>query len=484
MVKTSTRRSFHAWRIGAMCACGLASTGLADTTSAPVIVRGSERILWEQPGASGTLGFRIYVDGVLAGGAEATCTGDDTELACSSPLPFLLEGLHVIAITAVSHASGLESAPSDPIRVMKVEGEPPSESHSAARGKRRATSAPDGAAQQRDTLSPIGAIDVLARGIKAPASLAMLDEDRLLVAEADGTVRVVRTTGEAADTVAVDTHALLSEAPLGALGIAVHPDVARTRFVYVAFLAGGDREDDVLRIVRFREVADTLGEPATIFESPLVTRAPGAALPRGNGPRLAFGPDGLLYVALPDDAAFYPRPGTSEPVAAMIRIRDDGAAADAPAMADVNGHVLGFDWDPRTAELWTLVREAGSTVLDRLASRATPDAPAPVGAMRMVLPGEPGTADPGALVLQSSGDHTRAFALVPGRTGLNVIGLAGALAPEATLEQTLEAGIGRIGDVVAGADGTFYIVTRTRDWVEGAESNEILVRVSIPRRER
>ena len=56
---------------------------------------------------------------------------------------------------------------------------------------------------------------------------------------------------------------------MGPLGLALHPDFSRNRFVYVAFLAQDSRERTLLRILRLREVGDTLGEAATLFETPL-----------------------------------------------------------------------------------------------------------------------------------------------------------------------------------------------------------------------
>ena len=82
----------------------------------------------------------------------------------------------------------------------------------------------------------------------------------------------------------------------GLLGIAVHPDFATNHFVFLAYtarLAGGSRET---RVVRYREVGNTLGEPAVILIGV-------GAADIHDGARVRFGPDRKLYVTMGDTAA-------------------------------------------------------------------------------------------------------------------------------------------------------------------------------------
>ena len=104
----------------------------------------------------------------------------------------------------------------------------------------------------------------------------------------------------------------------GLLGIAVHPDFASNHFVYLAYtarLAGGSRET---RVVRYREVGNTLGEPAVILD-----RVPAADI--HDGARVRFGPDRKLYVTMGDTAA----PPTAQDLGTLtgkiLRLNDDGS---------------------------------------------------------------------------------------------------------------------------------------------------------------
>ena len=252
------------------------------------------------------------------------------EAECSAPLPPLTNGVHTIALAAVS-ASGLEGERSGSITVQKV----------AARSVVGAASFPDARASSGEAhleatvTTPDGlafAVDVVARALKAPLQLAPTPDGRLLVAEADGRVRVIRPGEADRGEAALDARALLEPSPVGPPGLALHPDFARNHFVYLSFLARDGAERTLLRIVRLREVGDALGEPATFFEAPVAVapevsriaadgETPGTAASLADaGPRLAFGPDGLLYALLP------PRSGVRQRAGGEPASRVDAAA--------------------------------------------------------------------------------------------------------------------------------------------------------------
>ena len=235
------------------------------------------------------LAFFAYVDGEPVALDDATCTWATTEAQCNSPLPSMTDGVHTIALAAKNPFSGLEGPQSGAITVQKV----------SARSVVSAVSVPI------DAFS----IDVIARGLRGPVQLASTPDGRLLIAEGDTGVRVVRPGGLESPDLALDARRLLQPPPAGGLGLAVHPDFARNHFVYVSFLSRDRADKTLLRIVRLREVGDTLGEPLSLFEAPVMA-VPEASRPADNGtassaavnrlgesPRLAFGPDGFLYLA-------------------------------------------------------------------------------------------------------------------------------------------------------------------------------------------
>jgi hypothetical protein len=203
---------------------------------------------------------------------------------------------------------------------------------------------------------------VVARALKAPVQLASVPDGRLLIADADARVRVLFPGEPGSEELALDARALMEPPPVGAIGLAAHPDFARNRLVYVAFVSL-ERSDTRLRVVRLREIANTLGEPATIFEatvvaSPGLPGVPLSAMSQSSsldGPRLAFGPDKLLYVLLPQGSRFSGEPAASQPVGAMLRLRDDGRAPADGALSGIAAHPLGFAWHPATDAMWGIV---------------------------------------------------------------------------------------------------------------------------------
>ena len=368
-------------------ACGGSSEPSPDP--GVITVRGTERLGWNQVGDVAAIRFRAYVDDRPVDLDAAACDSATPEANCTSPLPPLTNGIHSIALTAVDKIYGLESERSVRITVQMISGM----TASATAGATAAFTAPGprpGSLRLETVVATSDglayAVDIVATGVKAPAQLAWTPDGRLFVAEADGRVRVVRPGEEESGEAALDARALLEPPPLGPPGLALHPDFSRNHFVYVSFVAQeAPRERTLLRLIRLREVGGTLGEPETLFEALLTSDAVGrecdesdgtaagsaAGVPR-DGPRLAFGPDRLLYVALPPGVEFDGEPGASTPQAFMLRLQDDGRVpVGMAALAGVVAHPIAFDWHPSTGALWALFpSDSGEAVLRPLTEGA------------------------------------------------------------------------------------------------------------------
>jgi hypothetical protein len=338
---------------------------VADPAPPPGVTRvtGTERLAWDQEGDLTGLTFRAYVNESPVGLGTGACDFVNGSVVCTAPLPPLADGTYTISVVAVS-ADGVETERSGPITVQKVS----SRSVVSVLTLPDAGVSTDGLRMEAVVTAADGhtfGADVVARGLKAPVQLASAPDGRLLIAEADGRVRVLRPGSSDREEVAFDARALMSPPPLGPPGLALHPDFARSRLAYVSFLAQEPSGQRRLRIVRLREVSNTLGEAATIFEAPVERSSQAAPVDAGrsgasdpfvlNGPRLAFGPDRLLYALLPPGTEFSAEPSASQPVSAMLRLRDDGRAPDSGPLSGVTAHPLGFAWHPDTAALWGIV---------------------------------------------------------------------------------------------------------------------------------
>ena len=407
--------------------------------------------------------FRAYVDTTPVELNAASCNGTIPDSECSSPLPSMTDGVHSIALAAVSN--GLEGERSPSITVQKV----------SARSVVSVASFPDARISAGGlrfdrvlTISGVSfTIDIVARGLKGPMQLAALPDGRLLVADADARVRVMRPGEPESREVALDARQLLQPSPAGGLGLAVHPDFARNRFVYVSFLAQDGPERTLLRIVRLREVGDTLGEPLALFEAPLVVLprasrvADDGAIPDersglSEGPRLAFGPDGLLYTLLPAGVEFDNEPAASRPSASLLRITDEGRVPEAEPLSDVTAHPLGFAWHPSTAALWLIVPGVNGAAVVRS------DAASPVSGIGVAGSGvlritDGAGSSSGALVIQDAGttELARAFPQGVDHESIGALRLTVPILAEGLLPGLSD----RIIDMVPAGGGTLYLAT-------------------------
>jgi glucose/arabinose dehydrogenase len=132
---------------------------------------------------------------------------------------------------------------------------------------------------------PADAVTTVAANLEAPWGLAFLPDGTALVTERDSTRLLSVSPAGAVTEIQRITDARPSGEG-GLLGVAVSPTYAQDRWVYVYYTAADDN-----RIARLR-----LGQPP----QPIFTGIPKAG--NHNGGRIAFGPDGLLYVGTGDAA--------------------------------------------------------------------------------------------------------------------------------------------------------------------------------------
>ncbi|HQZ37569.1 MAG TPA: PQQ-dependent sugar dehydrogenase [Vicinamibacterales bacterium] len=474
-----------------LASCGGSSASPDRPAPVPgaTIVYGSERLAWNQDGNTSSLQFLAYVDDSPVA-LDASCATTPLPAQCSAPLPPLTTGVHRIAVAAVaaeSAVSGLESERSESITVQKVTARsvvsalsfPDAGIPSSAPGLESLVTAADGRAF---------AVDVVARGLRAPVQLAVAADGRVLVAEANGHVRVIRPDEPGREAAALDAHALLDPPLMGPLGVALHPDFARNHFVYLAFLAEEQPAGARLRIVRLRETADLLGEPATLFEAPVTAAFQDPSVPilgaahgspdslSAGAPRLAFGPDRLLYVLLPPETEFDREPSASRPLASMLRLADDGRAPDVGPLSGINVHPLGFGWHPATSDLWVIAPSGnGSAVLRPVTSGPLPAMDAGgLAVLRLTDAG--GAAASPALAFEpteTTSALAAAFSADLDPASFTVVRLA-----TPVLIETVLSGIsGRIGDAVAARDGTLFLATSNSVGADPDAGGDIVVRL-------
>ncbi|MFB4316920.1 PQQ-dependent sugar dehydrogenase [Actinomadura sp. 21ATH] len=177
----------------------------------------------------------------------------------------------------------------------------------------------------------------LATGLAVPWAIAFLPDGNALVTERDSR-RLLQVTPQGKVSEIGRVPGVEPGGEGGLMGVAVSPSYERDRFVYLYFTAADDN-----RVVRFRNDGDGVGSL-----QPLVTGIPKAG--NHNGGRIAFGPDGLLYIATGEAGQVDLAQDRGSLGGKILRVTPEGKAAPGNPWNDLlwtYGHrnVQGLAWD-------------------------------------------------------------------------------------------------------------------------------------------
>ena len=199
-------------------------------------------------------------------------------------------------------------------------------------------------------------VSVVTDGLTYPWGLAFLPDGRILVTERLGTVRQIRD-GVLDPTPIAGVPEVYTGGPLaGLMDVAAHPRFAENRFVYLTY-SKPTESGSTVALARGRFEGTALSEVRDVFVAD--------AELNGGASRLAFAPDGSLYMSV-GGAFGGVRPLAQDPashVGKVLRLRDDGAAPDDNPFAGLEGHApevfslghrnpMGLAIHPETGEVW------------------------------------------------------------------------------------------------------------------------------------
>jgi aldose sugar dehydrogenase len=175
-------------------------------------------------------------------------------------------------------------------------------------------------------------------GVQVPAALAFAPDGRLFFAEVKrGAVRIADAAGRLQPEPFVELK-VATRREQGILGLALDSDFATNHYVYIFFTqarndAGEPQEN---RVVRYTERDGLATERTRILDD----------LPVGicchNGGRLAFGPDGKLYVTIGDQNTTDKVQNLNRLHGKLLRVNPDGKPPEDNPYPDSPVFALGF----------------------------------------------------------------------------------------------------------------------------------------------
>lgn len=201
-------------------------------------------------------------------------------------------------------------------------------------------------------------VETVAEGLEHPWALAFLPDGRMLVSERPGRLRLIAANGQLSAPLG-GVPEVFAQGQGGLLDVALDPDFANNRLLYLSYAEPGD-DGASTAVARARLDGDRLQNLQVIFrQQPKVDG--------GNhfGSRLAFAPDGKLFVTLGDRFKFEPAQDVSNEIGAIVRINPDGSiprdnpfvgrAGAAPAIWSY-GHrnIQAAAIHPQTGALWEI----------------------------------------------------------------------------------------------------------------------------------
>lgn len=174
-----------------------------------------------------------------------------------------------------------------------------------------------------DTESGPVSVEVFAGGLEHPWGAALLPDGDMLVTERPGRLRLVSAEGAVGEPIE-GVPDVFAQGQGGLLDVALDPDFATNRTVYLSFAE--EREGGAATSVgrgRLNDDATALSDFKIIFR-----QEPAASGENHFGSRLAFAPDGKLFITLGERFDMQEAQDPANHLGTIVRLNPDGSIPD------------------------------------------------------------------------------------------------------------------------------------------------------------
>ncbi|NJY62883.1 PQQ-dependent sugar dehydrogenase [Salinimicrobium sp. CDJ15-81-2] len=201
------------------------------------------------------------------------------------------------------------------------------------------------------------AVHKIAEGLDHPWGIEFLPDNRLLVTERAGTLRILQADSTLSNPVK-GTPEVFNVGQGGLFDVALHPDFDKNKYVYFTFSDPGADSTATTALGRGTFENDQINNFEVLFKMEPYVKGP-----NHFGGRINFTEDNEILLTLAERFKFDPAQDLSSHLGTVVRLKDDGTASDKTPKfdaADARKEIWSYGHrniesaaiHPETGELW------------------------------------------------------------------------------------------------------------------------------------